>query len=212
MLARLLEYYKIQEIEEKEKKIEGYLKLLDERRKWAGLTSRGFHGKAENAVVDSLGILSVLDNRGRKSVIDIGSGGGLVGIVMSIVCPGWEVLMVESSARKAAFLAETIGSLGLGNAKVEGERAENLTGRFTFDSAFGRATGELRTVAPTALGLLIPGGLYVAIKGSHAEMEVENAVGAIEASGGKIIGVEKPGYPGAFGIPDRVSLVVVKKI
>jgi hypothetical protein len=60
--------------------------------------------------------------------------------------------------------------------------------------------------------LLIPGGLYIAIKGSMAEMEAKKAVGAIAAYGGEMMGIEKPRYPDDFGIPDRVSLVVVRKI
>lgn len=212
MIERVLEHYKVQRIREKEKKINEYMRILAVRSEWAGLTSRGFKDETENAVLDSIGILSVLDSREKKDVVDIGSGGGIVGVVMSIVCQDWGVVMVESSAKKAAFLAEVIGSLGLCNARVERERAENIAGRFSFNVALGRATGRLREVAPTAIGLLLPGGLYVAIKGSHAEMEVKDAVEAVEASGGKILGVKKPGYPDELGIPDRVSLVLVRKI
>ncbi|MCJ7745222.1 MAG: class I SAM-dependent methyltransferase [Actinobacteria bacterium] len=212
MLARILEHYKVMGTKEKVKKIDEYLRLLSERREWAGLTSRGVSEDPVNAVVDSLGILSLLDSKEKRAVIDIGSGGGLVGVVISITCPDWEVVMAESSARKAVFLAEVIGSLGLGNAGVERERAENLSGRLMFDAAVGRAAGGLGSIAETALGLLLPGGLHIAIKGSRVENEVRNAIEAIEASGGELVGIEKPGYPDEFGIPDRVSLVVIRKI
>ena len=212
MLVKLLEYYKVEGAEWKARKISEYLSNLSEKRDWAGLTSRGFYEKEEDAVVDSLGILSVLDRTERENLIDIGSGGGIVGIVISIVCPEWDVVMAESSARKAAFLVEVIGSLELGNARVERDRAENLSSSMMFDAALGRAAGDLEKTARIALGLLNTGGLYVAIKGSSVEAEVGDAIEAIGASGGKLVGIEKPVYPEDFGIKDRVSLVVIRKI
>jgi 16S rRNA (guanine527-N7)-methyltransferase len=211
-LVKILEHYRIKGPEKKARKIDEYLRLLSGRREWARLTSKGFTENPENVVVDSLGILSVLDNDKKIDVVDIGSGGGIVGVVISIVCHEWEIVMVESSARKATFLTEAIGSLELGNARVERYRAESLSDSLAFNAAVGRATGAIAKITPIALRLLVRGGLYVAIKGSNVEAEIEDATAAIEASGGTLVGIKKPVYPGALGIPDRVSLVVIRKI
>ena len=212
MLEEILTYYEVEEIEEKKRKIDEYLSVLRGKREWAGLASKKLSEEPENAVVDSLGILSVLGSRERRDVVDIGSGAGIVGVVISIVCTDWNVVMAESSARKATFLAEVIGSLGLGNARVENERAEKLSGRLIFNAAVGRAAGDLGKIVPIALGLLMRGGLYVGIKGSVVEAETRNAKDAIESSRGELVGIKKPSYPGELGIPDRVSLVVIRKI
>ncbi|MBK5093051.1 MAG: class I SAM-dependent methyltransferase, partial [Actinobacteria bacterium] len=91
-------------------------------------------------------------------------------------------------------------------------RAENLSSSMMFDAALGRAAGDLEKTATIALGLVDTGGLYLAIKGSSVEAEVSEAIEAIGASGGKLVGIEKPVYPEDFGIKDRVSLVVIRKI
>jgi 16S rRNA (guanine527-N7)-methyltransferase len=211
MLVKILEYYKIGDVVEKEKKIKEYLSLLSNRREWAGLTSRFLANKPERALVDSLAVLNVLEHKEKREVIDVGSGGGLVGVVLAIACSEWEVTLAESSRRKAAFLVEAIGSLKLENAMVVRERAERLSDNRIFDFALGRGAGGLVTAAPIALDLLRKGGLYVAVKGSHVANEVNDAIGVIEASGGTLVEVVKPKYPIEFGIPDRVSLVVIRK-
>lgn len=211
MLVKILEYYKIGDVVEKEKKIKQYTRLLRKRREWAGLTSGFLAKEPERAIVDSLAVLDVLENKEKRKVIDVGSGGGVVGVVLAIACSEWEVTLAESSERKATFLAEAIGSLRLENAMVVRERAERLSDNMVFDFALGRAAGRLVKTAPIALGLLRKGGIYVAVKGSHAENEVKDAIGVIEASGGTVVEVVKPEYPIEFGIPDRVSLVVIRK-
>jgi 16S rRNA (guanine527-N7)-methyltransferase len=212
VINEVLEYYKISETKEREQKIVNYLTMLEKRNSWAGLTSRDFKRDEEKAIIDSISVLSVIESEEKKCVLDIGSGGGIVGVVMSIICTNWDIVMVESSVRKATFLTEVIGKLGLANARIERNRVEDMAGRFSFDVILGRAVGKLREVAPRAIDLLLPGGLFIAIKGSKAEAEAKDAVEAIEGSGGKLIGIRKPCYPDELGIPDRVSLVVVRKI
>ena len=58
---------------------------------------------------------------------DLGSGGGSPAIPLSIVHPDWRLTMVESRARKAAFLAETIRTLSLNRATVLNSRFERLS-------------------------------------------------------------------------------------
>jgi len=64
-----------------------------------------------------------------STVLDLGSGGGSPAIPIKIVAPNLSLLMVESKARKAAFLREAVRHLGLLNTKVEPSRFEDLLDR-----------------------------------------------------------------------------------
>jgi len=95
------------------------------------------------------------------TVVDIGSGGGVPGVVVAIA-RGSAVTLVEADQRKAGFLMHVAGLLQLDNVSVAAERAENLSGsneyRGKFDVAVSRAAGPVATVLDWALPLLKNGG------------------------------------------------------
>ncbi len=195
--------------EEKTGVIKRYLEMLQGKRQWAGLASRSLSEDPARAVVESLSVLAV-SGRGRAKVVEVGSGGGLLGVVLAVARPDWELTMVESKGRKAAFLAEAAGSLGLGNVKVVKARAQSLAGS-GFDMCVSRAAGRLSDMAGVALPLLRTGGKYVALKQRDVAGEVEAAAGAIGSRGGKItavIGLSEH----IEGVPESVSLVVIEKM
>lgn len=208
-LREILQEYEIGSIDGKIDLIDRYTRMLSQRRDWAGLTSRTLPDNIEGMVVDSLAVLTAA-GLGAVDVVEIGSGGGLLGIVVSIVCGSWEVTMVESSSRKSAFLAEVVGSLGIENVKVHSGRAEQLEDKGTFDLCLSRASGRLIDLAPVAMGLLKPAGKYIALKASEVAGEVEEARGAVAAAGGKPAVIW-----GAADLPSacagRVSLVVIER-
>ncbi len=100
---------------------------------------------------------TIANRNGRLA--DVGSGAGFPGIPLKLAIPTLEVVLVESSARKAAFLAETIRELGL-------ERAEIYRGRFEdfcaespeFDLITARAIGGHEELIRRARGAIKPGG------------------------------------------------------
>lgn len=188
-------------------KLEEYIALVASRRDWAGLVSRGMALSPEEAVIDSIGLAGMLPRlRGGKAV-DIGSGAGLLGIVVALLRPELCVCLAEVATRKAAFLAEAVGTLGLENATVSAQKAQALPSN-SLDVAMSRAAGDLAEVAPVALDLLRRGGLYFALKGSEVQQEVERAAEAIGAAGGRLIGIQEPEHQIA-GLAERRSLVVV---
>jgi 16S rRNA (guanine527-N7)-methyltransferase len=111
----------------------------------------------------------------RCSLVDVGSGGGLPGIVLAILMPKARVTLLEPLARRVDFLTETVAELGLTNAEVVRARAEDLAGQVSADVATARAVAPLDKLAGLALGLLRPGGRVLAIKGSSAEAELAKA-------------------------------------
>lgn len=117
------------------------------------------------------------------SVLDVGSGAGLPGVVLALLLPDSRVTLVEPMQRRVAFLDYALAELGLGNAVVVRERAEDLTGRLVADVVTARAVAPLARLAGLCSGLARPGGLVVALKGASAAAELAAAAGALAALG-----------------------------
>jgi 16S rRNA (guanine527-N7)-methyltransferase len=109
------------------------------------------------------------------SLVDVGSGAGLPGIVLALVLPDAEITLLEPMARRADFLGECVRELGLGNVQVRRARAEELSGTVLADVVTARAVAPLGRLAVLAVGLLRPGGIVLAIKGAKAGQEVQAA-------------------------------------
>jgi 16S rRNA (guanine527-N7)-methyltransferase len=117
------------------------------------------------------------------SLVDLGSGAGLPGIVLALLLPDAEVTLLEPMAKRAAFLAECVTELGLGNATVRRARAEELAGTVAVDVVTARAVAPLGRLAVLAVRLLRPGGTVLAIKGARAAQEVQAAHGVLTRLG-----------------------------
>jgi len=89
------------------------------------------------------------------SLLDFGSGAGFPGIPIALMRPNLEVTLAESQNKKAAFLRETIRTLGL-KTKVHSARAETL--RAKFDCVTLRAVDNMAQAIPAAVQLLAPSG------------------------------------------------------
>src|SRR4051812_38060441 len=100
-------------------------------------------------VGDALTLLPHLP-RERHRLADVGSGGGIPGIPLAIVRPDVQVLLIESTQKKATFLAQAARQLGLTNVTVSSKRAEDearsATNRESFTVVTARAVAELRVL------------------------------------------------------------------
>jgi len=110
-----------------------------------------------------------------SSLIDLGSGAGLPGVVLAMLLPESGIVLLEPLARRAAFLEECVRELGLGNAAVRRGRAEEVAGQLTADVVTARAVAPMQRLAALALPLVRPGGLVLAIKGAAAAQELAAA-------------------------------------
>ena len=110
---------------------------------------------------------------------DLGSGAGLPGIVVAVAEPGVRVLLVESRAKRAAFLEFAVLELGLSNADVVVGRAEEL--RREVDACFARAFAPLPVAWSIARGILRPGGRLVYFAGAELRDPVVPEGAALEA-------------------------------
>jgi 16S rRNA (guanine527-N7)-methyltransferase len=110
-----------------------------------------------------------------SSVIDLGSGAGLPGVVIAMLRPEAKVVLLEPMARRVAFLEECVRVLGLANTSVCRGRAEDLAGQVAADVVTARAVAPMERLAGLALGLARPGGLVLAMKGAGAAEELARA-------------------------------------
>lgn len=94
-------------------------------------------------------ILSPLIEPGAR-VADIGTGGGMPGLVLAIVRPDARFLLIEPMERRCAWLAEQVERLGLDNVEVKRGRAEEFHGAFEADQVTARAVTALRKLVPLA--------------------------------------------------------------
>ncbi len=159
-----------------------YIELLLSSAQLFNLTAIQDRSEAWNRhVVESLRLLPLLGP--GKRLIDVGSGGGLPGLVLAIARPDLSVTLLEATAKKAKFLEQTGAALGLVNLGVIAQRAE-IAGavgsphRETFDIVTARAVAPLRVLVELTAPFARVGGLIVAVKGEKAAAELEAAANA----------------------------------
>jgi 16S rRNA (guanine527-N7)-methyltransferase len=137
----------------------------------------------ERHLLNSAVIAELVPGARPCSLVDLGSGAGLPGVVLALVLPDVEVVLLEPALRRATFLEECVAELGLGNARVVRARAEQMTGTLAADVVTARAVASLDRLASLALGLLKPGGIVLAVKGAKAAEEVRDADEALSRLG-----------------------------
>jgi 16S rRNA (guanine527-N7)-methyltransferase len=121
------------------------------------------------------------------SVVDVGSGAGLPGIVLAVARPDLTITLVEPLARRTAFLSEAVTALGLdATVTVVRGRAEDLAGGppVAADVVTARAVAPLDRLAGWCLPLAAVGGRLLALKGASAADEVAEHRAAITRLGG----------------------------
>jgi 16S rRNA (guanine527-N7)-methyltransferase len=109
----------------------------------------------------------------RGTLLDLGSGAGLPGLVLAMVLPDTAVTLLEPMERRCRFLTECVTELGLANVTVLRGRAEDVTLRAGVVTA--RAVAPLPRLAELAVGVVRPGGMVLAIKGRTAADELKAA-------------------------------------
>ncbi|SKC65388.1 16S rRNA m(7)G-527 methyltransferase [Burkholderia sp. CF099] len=128
-------------------------------------------------ILDSLSIVPHLATLGPATVLDVGSGGGLPGIVLAIVFPEWSITVNDIVQKKSAFQSQAKAELGLGNLSVVTGRVENLRpgaevpGKF--DVIVSRAFAELADFVTLARHLVADDGAIWAMKGVRPDGEIE---------------------------------------
>jgi 16S rRNA (guanine527-N7)-methyltransferase len=111
-------------------------------------------------------------------ILDVGSGGGLPGVVLAIVNPDWHVTCVDTVGKKAAFVRQVAAELALPNLAAEHGRVEALK-LSAFDAITARAFSSLVDLVRLSRRHLRPGGFWMAMKGQRPDDEIADLEAAL---------------------------------
>ena len=149
-----------------------YMGLIQKWNKVYNLTAlRASHEILTHHLLDSLSVVGPLrryflntsDCDAKPSVLDVGSGGGLPGVVIAICCPEVRVDCVDAVSKKAAFVQQVAASLKLPNLKGLHARVETLKG--PYDVVCARAFASLPDLVNGSDRALASHGVWMAMKG-----------------------------------------------
>jgi 16S rRNA (guanine527-N7)-methyltransferase len=161
-------------------KLLAYLDLIAKWTRVYNLTAvRDAEEMLSHHVLDSLAVISPLRREmtalpradAQRSLLDVGSGAGLPGVVIAIVCPEVQVTCVDTVAKKAAFIQQVAVSLKLPNLKGLHARVEALTQ--AFDIVCSRAFASLLDFTTWSRAALASDGVWLAMKGKLPEQEMQ---------------------------------------
>ena len=105
--------------------------------------------------LDSLSLLSVYD-KSHACLLDIGSGAGFPGLPLKIVRPQWQIVLLEATGKKVAFLQHMIETLQLQEIVAVHGRAEELAHKSEYRAAFDVVTARAVASLPALLEYAAP--------------------------------------------------------
>ena len=192
-----------------DEKIKKYFELLQ---KWnAKMNLMSVADEAEfydKHVADVKHILKPLE--GCKRIVDLGSGGGVPGILVKIMRPDIELTMVDASRKKVSFCGEVCRSLNLKDIFVIWGRAEDeglMRGLGAFDAVISRATWSLSDYVVIGANYIDVGGRCIAMKGSRWAHELAAAKGRFSGFGLALFSVDEYELRGG----EKRAIVTLKK-
>ena len=157
-------------------RLAAYLELLQRWNRVHNLTALRDPEQAwTHHLLDSLSVVAPLARalaaRSAPVLLDVGSGGGLPGVVLAVVRPDWAVVTVDAVAKKAGFVRQAALELGLANLRAEHARVEALAPAQA-DVVVSRAFASLDDFTRLSRRHLAPHGVWAAMKGRRPDDEV----------------------------------------
>lgn len=160
-------------------------------------------------VAEAVLVVEALACRDGDRWLDLGTGGGLPGVVLAVLRPSVHVTMLDARGKKARAVQGFIEALGLPNATALAGRAEALARdpehRGGYDGVISRAVGRLAAVAELSRGFVGPAGRVVAVRGDGAAAELAQAVDGL-----KTMGLAGSQCLGIAGAPRATNLVTMQ--
>jgi 16S rRNA (guanine527-N7)-methyltransferase len=171
----------------------GYMTLIQKWTKVYNLTAvRDPSDMLTHHLLDSLTAVTPLTRHTQGQsmhVLDVGSGGGLPGVVLAICMPELKVSCVDTVAKKAAFVQQVAASLKLPHLRGIHARVESLTD--PCQVICSRAFASLPDFVTWSRSALAEGGVWMAMKGRHPQDEINRL-----PAGVKVVHVEPLVVPG----------------
>ena len=158
--------------------LQAYLALIQKWNKVYNLTAvRDPLDMVTHHLLDTLAAIAPLNRHlaqaglgSSASLLDVGSGAGLPGVVMAICCPNLAVTCVDTVAKKATFIKQVALELKLPNLTGLHARVESIV--TPFDVICSRAFASLSDFTQWSKGALAPTGVWMAMKGKHPADEL----------------------------------------
>lgn len=192
-----------------------YARLLASYEKANVIGTRDLDGILLEHVLDSLSCFLHRTLWKVERLADVGSGGGLPGIPISIVRPELRTTLIESTGKKAGFLRHAAEHLALRRLDIVNARVEDVgrmqDQRGSYGMVTTRAVARLSVVAEYCVPLLEIGGLAIAMKAGLDDAEYEEGGRATGELGARIAGVEPVAMLPGVGEKER-NLVVLEKV
>jgi len=123
--------------------------------------------------------VEAITGTGSARLLDVGSGGGLPGILIATMNPHIDVTCVDTVGKKAAFIRQAAGELGLKNLHAEHARVEQLRCE-PFDVITSRAFSSLADFVRLTVHLRADNGVWMAMKGKHPADELIELPATVE--------------------------------
>ena len=160
-----------------------YLDLLEKWNRVYNLSAvRDSQQAVHQHLLDCLAALPALDRQLRQSdakLLDVGSGGGLPGVVLAIMRPDWSVNCVDAVAKKTSFVRHVAAELAVKNLRAEHGRVEALQAQPS-DVVMCRAFASLAGFTALTRRHLAPEGCWMAMKGRQPDVEIAALPGDVE--------------------------------
>ncbi len=161
--------------------------------------------------LDSISIIPFIGTE-TKSLIDVGTGAGFPGIPVKILNDKIKVTLLDSLEKRIKFLNEVSQNLGLKDIYSIHGRAEDFGSdkkyREQFDIATARAVASLPVLLEYCLPFVKVGGLFIAMKGPDAKIEIKDSEKALNVLGGEIMEVKEFSLPNS---DNERCIIIIKK-
>ena len=154
-----------------------YVALLKKWNSTYNLTAlRDEHKMISHHILDSLSLLDYIKE--AKTLMDVGSGGGMPGIPTAICRPDLQITLLDSNTKKTTFLQQVVIELGLSNVTVASGRVEAMHDK-NVDVVTSRAFAELADFISLTKHLLNENGYWAAMKGVYPYEELEHVPASV---------------------------------
>ncbi len=191
--------------------LEAYASQLLEKNKVMNLTAITAPQEVATLHLLDCAALLPLSPLAGKTVIDVGTGAGLPGMVLALLTPDARFTLLDSLGKRIDFLQEVCDDMGLTHVTCVHARAEEFAGqhREQYDVAVSRAVAQLNVLCELTLPLVKVGGRFIAMKSTSSDQEIQEARSAVSQLGGRIAAVRD------YDVPQtdvRHRAVIIEKV